>query len=102
MRGVACGICAFGRRVPAMPYNVIGGVDRAIPRVDVYAPAHSPRRPRIDAIVGGVWHPDQKEAVMLAVSCQPNGGVDGRVRGLWLLRKPTVLGACARCKGGAE
>ena len=48
---VACGICACSGGVFRDAYNVIGGVDRAIP-VDVYAPGCAIRPETvIDAIV---------------------------------------------------
>lgn len=64
---VACGICACSGGVFRDAYNVIGGVDRAIP-VDVYARVcHSPRdHDRCHR--GGVRHPG------------PEGGRDARRR----------------------
>ena len=54
---VACGICACSGGVFRDAYNVIGGVDRAIP-VDVYAPGCAIRPETvIDAIVEVVRHP---------------------------------------------
>lgn len=65
---VACGICACSGGVFRDAYNVIGGVDRAIP-VDVYAPRvrHS-SRDRDRCHRGGVRHPG------------PEGGRDARRR----------------------
>ena len=61
---VACGICACSGGVFRDAYNVIGGVDRAIP-VDVYAPGCAIRPETvIDAIVEACGILDQKEAVM--------------------------------------
>ena len=63
---VACGICACSGGVFRDAYNVIGGVDRAIP-VDVYAPGCAIRPETvIDAIVEACGILDQKEAVMRA------------------------------------
>lgn len=63
---VACGICACSGGVFRDAYNVIGGVDRAIP-VDVYAPGCAIRPETvIDAIVKACGILDQKEAVMRA------------------------------------
>ncbi len=57
---VACGICAFSGGIFHDCYNVIGGVDKAIP-VDVYAPGCAVRpETLIDAIVAGVGVLDEK------------------------------------------
>ena len=51
---VACGICACSGGIFHDCYNVIGGVDKAIP-VDVYAPGCAVRPEAIiDAVVEGV------------------------------------------------
>lgn len=79
---VACGICACSGGVFRDAYNVIGGVDRAIP-VDVYAPGCAIRPETvIDAIVEACGILDQKEAVMRAGGdpltvgrCRPPGTV---------------------------
>ena len=52
---VACGICACSGGVFRDAYNVIGGVDRAIP-VDVYAPGCAIRPDRDRCHRGGVRH----------------------------------------------
>ena len=54
---VACGICACSGGIFHDCYNVIGGVDQAIP-VDVYAPGCAVRPEAIiDAVVAGGRHP---------------------------------------------
>ena len=81
---VACGICACSGGVFRDAYNVIGGVDRAIP-VDVYAPGCAIRPETvIDAIVEACGILDQKEAVMRA------GG------------DPLTVGGAATWDGGVE
>ena len=51
---VACGICACSGGIFHDCYNVIGGVDQAIP-VDVYAPGCAIRPETIiDAVVEGI------------------------------------------------
>ena len=51
---VACGVCACSGGIFHDCYNVIGGVDQAIP-VDVYAPGCAVRPEAIiDAVVQGV------------------------------------------------
>lgn len=81
---VACGICACSGGVFRDAYNVIGGVDRAIP-VDVYAPGCAVRPETvIDAIVEACGILDQKEAVMRA------GG------------DPLTVGGAATWDGGVE
>ena len=51
---VACGICACSGGVFRDCYNIIGGVDQAIP-VDVYAPGCAVRPEAIiDAVVQGI------------------------------------------------
>ena len=63
---VACGICACTGGVFHDCYNVIGGVDKAIP-VDVYAPGCAVRpESLIDAIVEGVKVLDEKAAALKA------------------------------------
>ncbi len=63
---VACGICACSGGVFHDCYNVIGGVDQAIP-VDVYAPGCAVRPEQlIDAIVQGIAVLDQKSAALAA------------------------------------
>lgn len=57
---VACGICACSGGIFHDCYNVIGGVDQAIP-VDVYAPGCAVRpETLIDAIVQGIAVLDEK------------------------------------------
>ncbi|HJG30776.1 MULTISPECIES: NADH-quinone oxidoreductase subunit B family protein [Collinsella] len=57
---VACGICACTGGVFRDAYNVIGGVDKAIP-VDVYAPGCAVRPETIiDAVLKGVEILDEK------------------------------------------
>lgn len=81
---VACGICACSGGVFRDAYNVIGGVDRAVP-VDVYAPGCAIRPETvIDAIVEACGILDQKEAVMRA------GG------------DPLTVGGAATWDGGVE
>lgn len=81
---VACGICACSGGVFRDAYNVIGGVDRAIP-VDVYAPGCAIRPETvIDAIVEACGILDKKEAVMRA------GG------------DPLTVGGAATWDGGVE
>ena len=81
---MACGICACSGGVFRDAYNVIGGVDRAIP-VDVYAPGCAVRPETvIDAIVEACGILDQKEAVMRA------GG------------DPLTVGGAATWDGGVE
>ena len=61
---VACGICACTGGVFRECYNVIGGVDKAIP-VDVYAPGCAVRPDTvIDAVVAGVAKLEEKRSVM--------------------------------------
>lgn len=61
---VACGICACSGGIFHDCYNVIGGVDQAIP-VDVYAPGCAVRpEALIDAIVEGIAVLDQKAEAM--------------------------------------
>ena len=94
---VACGICACSGGVFRDAYNVIGGVDRAIP-VDVYAPGCAIRPETvIDAIVEACGILDQKEAVMRAGGDSPWAvPLPGTVAlswartGLWLLRRPAT------------
>ena len=63
---VACGICACTGGVFHDCYNVIGGVDKAIP-VDVYAPGCAVRPEQIiDAVVAGVAKLDEKSAALAA------------------------------------
>ena len=81
---VACGICACSGGVFRDAYNVIGGVDRAIP-VDVYAPGCAIRPETvIDAIVEACGILDQKETVLRA------GG------------DPLTVGGAATWDGGVE
>ena len=59
---VACGICACSGGIFRDCYNVIGGVDQAIP-VDVYAPGCAIRPETIiDAVVEGVGVLEEKRA----------------------------------------
>lgn len=61
---VACGICACSGGIFHDCYNVIGGVDQAIP-VDVYAPGCAVRpETLIDAIVAGIAKLDEKAALI--------------------------------------
>lgn len=63
---IACGICACSGGVFADCYNVIGGVDKAIP-VDVYAPGCAVRpEALIDAVVEAVGILEEK-----AKGCAP-------------------------------
>ena len=60
----ACGICACTGGVFHDCYNVIGGVDKAIP-VDVYAPGCAVRPEQIiDAVAAGVAKLDEKSAAL--------------------------------------
>ena len=59
---VACGICACSGGIFHDCYNVIGGVDQAIP-VDVYAPGCAIRPETIiDAVVEGIGVLEEKRA----------------------------------------
>lgn len=59
---VACGICACSGGIFRDCYNVIGGVDQAIP-VDVYAPGCAIRPETIiDAVVEGIGVLEEKRA----------------------------------------
>ena len=59
---VACGICACSGGIFHDCYNVIGGVDQAIP-VDVYAPGCAIRPETIiDALVEGIGVLEEKRA----------------------------------------
>ena len=70
---VACGICACTGGVFRDCYNVIGGVDKAIP-VDVYAPGCAVRPETIiDAVLKGVEILDQKARAMAAGEPMPQG-----------------------------
>ena len=60
---VACGICACSGGVFRDAYNVIGGVDRAIP-VDVYAP-------------GCAIRPDRRQLSQRELSDERRGGIVG-------------------------
>ena len=61
---VACGICACSGGIFHDCYNVIGGVDQAIP-VDVYAPGCAVRPEAIiDAVVEAVGILEEKRAAM--------------------------------------
>lgn len=63
---VACGICACTGGVFRDCYNVIGGVDKAIP-VDVYAPGCAVRPETIiDAVLNAVEILDEKAKLMAA------------------------------------
>ena len=63
---VACGICACTGGVFRDCYNVIGGVDKAIP-VDVYAPGCAVRPETIiDAVLKAVEILDEKAKLMAA------------------------------------
>ena len=63
---VACGICACSGGVFRDCYNVIGGVDKAIP-VDVYAPGCAVRPEAIiDAVVQGIAVLDEKSKAFKA------------------------------------
>ena len=101
---VACGICACSGGVFRDAYNVIGGVDRAIP-VDVYAPGCAIRPETvIDAIVEACGILDQKEAVMRAGGdpLTVGGALLGTVAlswartGLWLRLRPGPVSTQAR------
>ena len=70
---VACGICACTGGVFRDCYNVVGGVDKAIP-VDVYAPGCAVRPETIiDAVLKGVEILDQKARAMAAGEPMPQG-----------------------------
>lgn len=59
---VACGICACSGGIFRDCYNVIGGVDQAIP-VDVYAPGCAIRPETIiDAVIKGIGVLEEKRA----------------------------------------
>lgn len=61
---VACGVCACSGSIFHDCYNVIGGVDKAIP-VDVYAPGCAVRPESIiDAVVQGVAILEEKAKKM--------------------------------------
>ena len=63
---IACGICACTGGIFHDCYNVIGGVDKAIP-VDVYAPGCAVRPEAfIDAVVQGIAILDEKCKAMAA------------------------------------
>ena len=63
---IACGICACTGGIFHDCYNVIGGVDKAIP-VDVYAPGCAVRPEAIiDAVVQGIAILDEKSKAMAA------------------------------------
>ena len=63
---VACGICACSGGIFKDCYNVMGGVDKAIP-VDVYAPGCAVRPEAIiDAIVKGIEVLDEKSKAFKA------------------------------------
>ena len=63
---IACGVCACTGGVFRDCYNVLGGVDNAIP-VDVYAPGCAVRPESIiDAIVEGIGILDQKAKALKA------------------------------------
>ncbi|MEF2594166.1 MAG: NADH-quinone oxidoreductase subunit NuoB [Eggerthellaceae bacterium] len=63
---VACGICACTGGIFHDCYNVIGGVDKAIP-VDVYAPGCAVRPEAIiDAVVQAVGILDEKSKALAA------------------------------------
>ena len=60
--GQVCGICACSGGIFHDCYNVIGGVDQAIP-VDVYAPGCAIRPETIiDAVVEGIGVLEEKRA----------------------------------------
>ncbi len=70
---VACGICACTGGIFHDCYNVIGGVDKAIP-VDVYAPGCAVRPESIiDAVVQGIEVLDQKAQAMKRGQLVPAG-----------------------------
>ena len=63
---VACGVCACTGGIFHDCYNVIGGVDKAIP-VDVYAPGCAVRPEAIiDAVVQAIGILDEKAKVLAA------------------------------------
>ncbi len=63
---VACGICACTAGIFHDCYNVIGGVDKAIP-VDVYAPGCAVRPEAIiDAVVAGIGILEEKSKALQA------------------------------------
>ena len=70
---VACGICACTGGVFRDCYNVMGGVDKAIP-VDVYAPGCAVRPETIiDAVLKAVEILDEKARAMAAGEPMPQG-----------------------------
>ena len=70
---VACGVCACTGGVFRECYNVLGGVDQAIP-VDVYAPGCAVRPETIiDAVLQGVEILDQKAEAQ----CHPERSAEG-------------------------
>lgn len=63
---VACGVCACSGGIFHDCYNVIGGVDKAIP-VDVYAPGCAVRPEAIiDAVVQAIGILDEKSKALVA------------------------------------
>ena len=63
---VACGVCACTGGIFHDCYNVIGGVDKAIP-VDVYAPGCAVRPEAIiDAVVQAIGILDEKAKALAA------------------------------------
>lgn len=61
---IACGVCACSGGIFRDTYNVIGGVDQAIP-VDVYAPGCAVRPETIiDAVVKGLGVLEQKREAL--------------------------------------
>ena len=70
---VACGICACSGGIFRDCYNIIGGVDKAIP-VDVYAPGCAVRPESIiDAVLKAVEILDEKARAMKAGLPMPRG-----------------------------
>lgn len=76
---VACGVCACTGGVFRDCYNVLGGVDKAIP-VDVYAPGCAVRPETIiDAVLEGAKILDEKERRMRAGELPEDAGLAGAV-----------------------
>ena len=74
---VACGACACGGGVFHDCYNVLGGVDRAIP-VDAYVPGCAVRPEAIiDAVVAGIGILDEKAEAMKREISDKRLGVTG-------------------------
>ncbi len=72
---IACGVCACSAGIFHDCYNIIGGVDKAIP-VDVYAPGCAVRPEAIiDAVVQGIGILDKKRKLMEEGKLDPSKSV---------------------------